>query len=113
MLWLLAGCGADMSVATPPWLLGRWHVAFNPGHDANDVLQFQTNNRVKIETEAGQLLKGFFQIEQDELILMIDVGRRNVEIRLRISASHEQLIFSNGAYYLKVVHQDTAEYDKK
>jgi len=99
MLFLLACSGAGPE--TPPWLLGRWQVAFNPGQDDNDVLWFQQGGKVNIATEDGRSLQGLYQIKQDELIMLIQIGQRNVETRIKISAARDKLFFSNGAYYMK------------
>jgi hypothetical protein len=98
-LLLLACSGAGPE--TPAWLSGRWEVAYNPRHDTNDVLFFQPDAKLRIATEDGQSLDGYYQIKGDQLILLVQVGPRNVETLVRISPQQDRLTFSNGAYYMR------------
>jgi len=96
---LLACSGAGPE--TPSWLLGHWQVAFNPGEDDNDVLWFQQSGKVRIDTEDGRSLQGLYQIKEDQLIMLVQVGSRNIESIIKISPNRDKLFFSNGAYYMK------------
>jgi hypothetical protein len=98
---LLPACGSAGPEA-PAWLSGRWQVAYNPGHDSNDVLFFQSGANVSIATEDGRSLNGVYQIKGDQLIMLVQVGQRSVETQVKISAARDRLIFSNGAYYMRV-----------
>jgi hypothetical protein len=97
MLPACSGAGSE----TPPWLLGRWQVAYNPNQDDSDVLLFQPGGKVRIEMEDGRALPGYFQVQQDKLVLLIQIGQRNIETQFQISPAKDRLVFSNGAYYMK------------
>jgi len=98
---ILLGCSGGAQQTTPPWLLGRWQLSYNPQQDDNDILLFSQGGKVRIETEAGRSLNGHFLIQQEQLLLLVQIGQRSVETRFRISEAKDQLIFSNGAYYMK------------
>lgn len=98
---ILLAC-SGVSQETPSWLLGRWQVAYNPGQDDNDILQFQQGNKISIETADGRSLKGDILLQGNKLLLFIQVGRRSIETQIQISATQDRLIFNNGAYYMKV-----------
>lgn len=98
---VLVACSGTTPEAAP-WLLGRWQVSYNPNNDDNDVMVFQPDAMVTIETEDGRTLPGQYQIKQDQLLLLIQVGQRNVETGFTISAARDRLVYKNGAYYTKV-----------
>lgn|GEM_PF-2350114 len=98
LILMLAACAGS---ETPSWLQGRWQVAYNPNNDDSDDLVFLPGSRVSIETEDGRTLEGRYQIKQDQLLMQIQVGQRNVETRFRISSAHDRLLYKNGAYYTK------------
>lgn len=100
-LLILAACGGGAD--TPAWLMGRWQLSYNPNHDDSDVLVFLSGARVNIETVDGRTLEGHFQINQDQLLILIQARQREVETRFRISDTHDRLVYKNGAYYTKPV----------
>ena len=99
-LLILVACGA---ADTPAWLMGRWQLSYNPGNDDSDVLVFLPGGRVNIETVDGRTLEGHFQIDQDQLLMVIQGRKREIETRFRISDTHDRLIYKNSAYYTKPV----------
>lgn len=105
LILMLAACAGS---ETPAWLLGRWQVSYNPNNDDSDVLVFLPGSRVNIETEDGRTLEGRYQIKQDQLLMLIQVGQRNVETRFKVSSAHDRLLYKNGAYYTKSADTDAS-----
>lgn len=103
MLLLVMGLQGCDSVAdtSPAWLVGNWHVAYNPLNDNTDVLKFMPKNKVAILTEDGRKMTGHYLIREDKLLLLIDKGGRSIETEFHISTARDRLTYKNGAYYTR------------
>lgn len=111
LLPALQGCD-NKADAGPPWLLGQWHVAYNPLNDDSDILKFMPDNKVLILTEDGRKMTGSYQVRADQLLLVIDKGGRSIETKFSISRSRDRLTYRNGAFYTRADKAGAASADE-
>jgi len=100
LILTLNACSTEKSADTS-WLIGEWHLSFNPRNDSEDILIFKPESQLVIMTVSGKELNGIYQINNDQLKMMIAKGTRSIETLFRISTAKDQLIFTNGAYYTR------------
>ncbi|MGE0372294.1 MAG: DUF5640 domain-containing protein [Gammaproteobacteria bacterium] len=96
---LASGCSTDAGRAT--WLHGTWTLAFNPGHDSDDVLTFQPDGKVEVRTADARRINGTYHLKDQTLLLLLE-GRGNViDVQFEISPDHARLTYQSGAYYTR------------
>jgi len=103
----LQGCESAAD-SGPAWLVGDWHVTYNPLNDDTDVLKFMPKNKVAILAEDGRKMTGHYLIREDKLLLVIDKGGRSVETEFHISTARDRLTYKNGAYYTRTDNSNVA-----
>lgn len=83
------------------WLHGTWSLAYNPQRDSEDELSFGRDGTVSIHTARDQLIRGKYQVSEDDLAMVLDVDGKVVEVHFEISPDRSRLVYPNGAYYTK------------
>jgi len=103
MLLLLSGLQGCDNVANsgPAWLVGQWHVSYNPLNDDADVLEFMPENKAAILTVDGRNITGHYLLRDNTLVLVIEKGSRSIETEFHISDTRDRLTYKNGAYYTR------------
>lgn len=103
----IQGC-SNRADSGPAWLVGEWHVSFNPLHDDADVLKFMPESKAAILTEDGRRMTGHYLIHENTLVLVIDKGGHSIETQFQISTARDRLTYKNGAFYTRAGSPDAA-----
>ena len=83
------------------WLIGDWHVAYNPRHEPDDILRFAPDHDMSVLLADGRVVDGHYRLKAGTLILDLAVPKRETVVRIRVSPDHRRLVFASGAYYEK------------
>jgi len=81
------------------WLVGTWKLSYNPAHDDEDVLYFEEDGSVEIDTVDGRKVLGKYLLRKDKLSITLITRRQPIDVNFSISPDHKRLRFKNGAYY--------------
>lgn len=96
---LTAACDSGAKQAT--WLHGTWTLAYNPGHDSDDVLTFNPDGTVAIRTADDHHISGKYRVQDQTLILLVEVKDDTIGVQFEIAPDHARLTYESGAYYTK------------
>lgn len=98
---LAAACGNGGGDTAHAWLHGTWELTFNPEHDSEDDLEFRRDGSVRVHTENKHIIDGMYQVSNDELLMVLVVNDKPVDVRFEISPDRTRLTYKNGAWYTK------------
>lgn len=85
----------------PDWLAGSWELTHNPTGDDEDVLIFDEQGQVTVQTEDKRRLHGRYHVKDSTLLLLLMIGNRQVETQFELDHGNQRLVYKNGAYYTK------------
>lgn len=100
LVLMLMACSPGPDAASE-WIIGTWALTHNPAQDDNDRLIFKSAGKLDIDTEKGRIIKANYLIQNDKVIIVFGSRGNPVETRFDISADKSQLIYHNGAIYIK------------
>lgn len=83
------------------WLVGSWELTHNPEHDDEDVLVFDDDGNVRIQTVDGRTLQGQYLLEGQQLKVVLKLSRNVVETSFDVNPEKTRLTYENGAYYTR------------
>jgi len=92
------GCG---NANREEWLHGTWELAYNPDGDDEDRLIFDPRGKVAIQTFDDQVIEGNYAVADNDLALLLQTDRKDIEVHFEISPDRSRLIYHSGAYYTK------------
>jgi hypothetical protein len=98
---MASACGSGDDPGAQQWLHGTWELTFNPDRDDEDNLVFDEDGVVRILTADNRVLDGRYQVSGNDLLLVLVVNDKPVDVRFEISPDRSRLTYRNGAYYMK------------
>lgn len=98
---MLAACDSSEDPGAQQWLHGTWELNFNPDRDDQDDLTFREDGTVRIDTANERIVNGKYQVSGNDLLLVLVVNDKPVEVHFEVSQDKSRLVYGNGAYYVK------------
>ncbi len=98
---MASACGSGGDPGAQQWLHGTWELTFNPDRDDEDNLVFDEDGVVRILTADNRVLNGRYQVSDNDLLLVLVVNDKPVDVSFEISPDKTRLVYRNGAYYTK------------
>jgi len=83
------------------WLHGTWTLAYNPGHDTEDVLTFNPDGTVSIRTAGDHRIGGKYRVNGESLLMAVEGKNGPVAVQFAISPDRARLTYETGAYFTK------------
>ncbi len=101
LVMLAAACDRAGDPGAQQWLHGVWELTFNPARDSEDDLVFTGDGSVQVHTEDNRVINGQYRVNGDDLMLVLLVNDKPVEVHFEIAPDHSRLTYGNGAYYTR------------
>jgi hypothetical protein len=98
---LTTACSDGSGAAAQQWLHGAWELTFNPDQDSEDDLVFAKDGSMRVHAANARVIDGKYLVSGNELLMLLVVNGKPVEVRFEISPDKSRLIYKNGAYYTK------------
>jgi len=83
------------------WLHGLWEMAYDPDGDKKDWMYFDDVGTFSLKDEKKVLVRGYYTIKEEKVIVAAEVRQKIVEIVLTVSANKKKLYNDSGAYYTR------------
>lgn len=96
-----AACDRAGDPGAQQWLHGVWELTFNPARDSEDDLVFTADGSVQVHTGDNRVITGQYRVNGDDLMLVLLVNDKPVEVHFEIAPDHSRLTYDNGAYYTR------------